>query len=313
MTDPGVTSAKLYENYNRLCEAEVRDEKIKKHEEHKQKEIVSFAKNHRQVNWFYEFILLTHRNFLNYVRNKSLFLSRIINVVLLSLIIMGYYWDFGSKRDISLFINFIAYFFNNTNMFFINGLYTTLMMLPPIKSVLKRESSANLYRVSSFYTSLLVLLLLNSFIYAAVYTVTLYFTIGLYNDVSHFFLYYLANFLFFTFGQYFGLFFGSLFPGQISLIVAPFTFIFFMLGSGFYRTNASMPGFIAWLFDISPYKYFIEILVKMFADATPITKDLPTMLDYTFGIANCIYLLSGYMVVIIILGLIGMKFSTTKF
>jgi hypothetical protein len=306
------TVDKLYDNYNKLCEEEVRDEKTKKHEIYKNKEIISLTKNPRQVNWLLEFFLLLKRTTINYVRNLTLFLSRLFNVFMVSLIIMGFYWNFGGKKE-NLFHNFFGFFFNNTHIFFVSGMNTTLLMLPSLQFVLKRESSANLYRISTFYCAMLITLLINSFYYSTVFTLIEYFTNGLYSDVEHFALYYLLNVFAFTFGQYFGLFIGSFLPGKLGIVVAPFVFLFFLLGSGFYKGNASMPSFISWLFNISPYKYFLEIYLKLFANATEITKHLPEMLDYQFGIENCIYVLSGYLLFVIVLGLIGTKFITSKF
>jgi hypothetical protein len=299
----------LYTNYQNLPTV---NQQLASHEEYKYIEVTSFHKNLRQVHWCLEFILLLKRTVLNYLRNRTVFITRVTNCFMISLIIMGYYWRFADKTD-TLFYNFIGFFFNNTNMLFVNGMYTTIYMIPAIKTLLKRECSAKLYRVTSFYLAFLLTLLINSLLYAVVFTTVLYFTNGLFYDPFHYLIYFVLNFFIFTFGQYVGFIFGTFVPHSVSIYIVPFFTVFFMLGSGFYKGNATMPVFISWLFDVSPYKYFIEILTKLFSDFNDITRRLPVDLDYQFGIVNCIYLLLGFLGGVVILGLIGMKMVTAKF
>lgn len=227
---------------------------------------------------------------------------------------MGCYWQFGNpEKSENLFSNFIGYYFNNINSFFINGLYTTLMMLPVLKNVIKRESSAKLYRLSSFYISLLIVLLLNSIIYAVIFTPLLYYTIDFYYDINHFLIYFCYNFAIFTFGQYFGLCIGANFSYTSTYLVSPICFITFMLGYGFFRGNSSLPSYLSWFLYISPYRYFMELTLKNFADAKDITKSVPERLDYNFGFEYCIYYLVCWISVILIIGFMGLKFYTAKF
>ena len=186
-------------------------------------------------------------------------------------------------------------------------------MIPVLKLVIKREYSAKLYRLSPFFFSLVTILLLNSFMYALIFTPILYFTIDVYYDFIHFINYFILNFVLFTFGQYFGLLIGGSFPENISFVISPVFFIIFMLGSGFFKGNSTLPSYISWFLHISPYKYFIELTLKNFCDAKEITKDIPEILGYTFGVDVCIYILLGWITVVLILAFLGFKFYTAKF
>ncbi len=86
-----------------------------------------------------------------------------------------------------------------------------------------------------------------------------------------------------------------------------------MLGSGFFKGNATIPGYISWLLHLSPYKYFMELNLKNFADAKEITKNIPELLGYNYGIDVCLYILSAWISVVLIAGYLGLKFYTAKF
>ncbi len=187
------------------------------------------------------------------------------------------------------------------------------MMLPVLKNVIKRESSAKLYRLSSFYFSLLVVLLINSILYSVIFSPLLYYTVDFYYDLGHFLKYFVYNFVIFTFGQYFGLMIGANFDEKLSFVITPICFIIFMLGSGFYKGNATLPSYLSWLLHLSPYKYFMEMTLKNFAEAKEITKHAPEILDYTNGIDVCIYVLAGWITVVLLIGFLGLKFYTAKF
>ena len=231
---------------------------------------------------------------------------------------MGFYWKIGdeTKKD-QLFQNFVGFFFNICNQFYINGLYCSLFMIPTIKNVLKREVSGNLYRVSTFYFSLAVSMLLNSLIYAVIYTPLTYLTINFFFDsfalnFLHIFNYFCLNFFMFTIGQYTGLFIGSTFNETLTFIISPLLFIIFMLGSGFYRGNNSLPSYISWLLYISPYKYLIELLMRNFG-YNDVTRNIPDVMNYNFGVEECIPILLTMMSVFLISGWMGLKIYSSIF
>jgi hypothetical protein len=319
LSDCKYSSKELNGRYNKLCEQVVREEKTTNHEKFKSKSIPSLEENLRQVSWCLEFWLLLKRTYLNYVRNKSLFLARILNCLFNSLIIMGFYWKIGDEnKKAQLFQNFVGFFFNNCNQFFINGLYSAVFMIPSIKVVLKREVSAKLYRVSTFYFSIAITLLVNSLIFATIYTPIIYLAIKFYFEtfklnLEHFLIFYCLNFFNFTLGQYTGLFIGSTFSEELTYIISPLMFIVFMLGSGFYRGNNSIPSYISWLLYVSPYKYVMELLMRNFNEFSIDTKSIPDLMNYNYGAEICLPVLFGMMILFLMSGWAGLKLYSSKF
>ncbi len=319
LSDPNLTASNLNDNYLKLCESEVQEENIKFHEEYKTKEIYTFKENLRQVSWFLEFWLLLKRTCTNYIRSKTLFFTRMLNALFNTLIIMGFYWNIGSedKKD-QLFQNYIGFFFNNVNQFFINGIYTSIFMIPTLKTVLKREYSAKLYRISTFYSSLALSLLINSFLYAIIFCPVTFFTLNLIfetalDNLNVFSIYFLLNFFIFSLGQFFGLLIGGSLPEAAGYVVTPFMFIIFMLGAGIYRGNQSLPQFVAWFLYISPYKYLLELTMKNFMNFNQITEKIPDLMDYNYGNEVCIPTLIGTMMTVLIIGYFGIKNYAAKF
>jgi hypothetical protein len=310
-----LSARELNKNYMKLCEEEVRMESIKLREEFKSQEIVSLRDNTRQIGWFSEYALLLKRTVMNYTRNKSLFFARVINCVFNTIIIAGFYWRIGDtdKYDPKTFsFNYVGFFFNNLNQFFINGMYTALFMIPTIKAILKREYSAKLYRISSFFCALATTVLINSIIYAIIFSPITYFVIDMLKDFEHLFYYFCFNFFIFTLGQYFGLAIGGAFPEQVTFVVSPLLFIFFFLGSGMYRDLSSLPSWISWLFYISPYKYGLEVYVRIESSFKP-DERIPENFHMDLGIEKCLPILAATMVTILILGGSGIKLFSSKF
>lgn len=319
LSDANHPYQELNDHYNRLCEEEVRDERVKYHEDYKTRSLPSIEENTRQVNWFVEFGLLLERASVNYIRNRSLFLTRIFNCLFNTLVIMGFYWNIGAedKKD-QLFQNYVGFFFNNVNQFFINGIFCSLFIVPAMKIILKREYSAKLYRLSTFYTSLAITLLINSLIYTLIFTPICFFSINLLvsdpiQNFWQFWIFFFINFFMFTLGQFFGLCIGGSFAENVSLVISPFILLIFMLGSGFYRSNDSLPKFISWLFYTSPYKYLLELLMKNFEHFNAITEHIPEQMKYDYGLEICISVLLATSAIILILGFIGIKLYASKF
>jgi hypothetical protein len=315
LSDPVNSPKVLSDNYNKLCEEEVRDERIKLHEEYKTLEIATLKYNLREINWCAEYLLLLKRSIINYVRNTPLFVARVIGFLVNTLVIMGFYWQMGDpSKEANLYSNFTGYFFNNVNTFFVNGIYTAIFMIPTVKKVLKREYSAKLYRISTFYLAFATTMLINSMIFAFLFTPVTHFTIHLKPDLKTFLYNLLLNLFNFTLGQILGLFFGGTLPQNISFVVTPFAFIIFYLGAGFLRGASSLPSYISWLPYISPYKYLLELYVGNESSYRPgITDHIPNDLKLNLGLEICIPVLMGMMLFILLLGYIGIRLFAAKY
>ena len=261
--------------------------------------------------WIFQLYYLLIRGVTNYFRNKTVFWARLFQYMFNTLVLFGFYYDIGAKDN--LFFNYLGICFNSVNNLFINGLFTTLLMIPVIRKLLKREYASKMYSISAFYISLLIILLIPSFLTSIIYSPIMYFGIQMNKDFTGFIYFYLITFFTWTLGEFFGLLCGSFFGDQLSLIISPITFILFLLGSGFFRSNASFPSYLKWLNIISPYKYIMELYLKVQQNFNYITEILPEAMGYTTGVTESIIILSSTSLLVIILGFIGVRMFSSKF
>ncbi len=317
ISDPAHSHKVLNENYQKLCEFEVRDERVKIHEEYKSIEIN--LNNINYVCWFTEYALLLHRTSINYIRNNSLFLMKIFNYLIISIIISSFYFELGKEKDEKkLFQNYTSFFFNNISITIFNAILTSCYIIGSNKSILKKESSSKLYRLSSFYLSLITSLLIYSIIYAIIYTTMTYIGIqflydNTYKNIEKYLLLFLSNFFKYSIGQCVGIFIGSNFEEKFNGLIIPFVSILFYFGAGFYRGNNTIPSYISWLFYGSPYKYFMELELNLFADYNELTNSIPERMGFSYGPYVCFSSLIGFTLIVLIFGYVGIKYNTAKF
>ena len=264
------------------------------------------------VSWLFELYLLLVRSVKSYFRNKEVYYTRLIQYVSTSLLFMGFYFGIGNYKE-SVGRNILGISFNTTNGFFINGMFSSLFSIPVIRNVLKREYSAKLYRISTFYVAQVIVMLLPSFTISIIYTPIIYYSIQVETSFIKFLLFFITNFFQFTLGQTFGLFLGALFDYNKALIVSPLLFILFMLGSGFFRTNDSWPVYLRWINIISIYKYTLELYINIQKDFNYSTKLLPDLFGYNQGLLTCIIVLICVFILVFVCGYFSVKRFSAKF
>ena len=227
---------------------------------------------------------------------------------MMATILVVLYFNIGSenKRD-TLFQNFLAFFFNASNQMFINGIFTTLMSVPLMKAVLKREYDAKLYRVSSFYIGLLGINFLICIMSTSILSFSTFWAVNLKSDFVTFLIYYAINIASYLLGSIFSVLLGTVLSLSTSMAFAPFIFIFFQLLGGFYKSNEDYPVFIKWLTYISPYKYTMELYIASEEDFSSITETMRESLQYTIGTYNCIIILASIYVFFFILSYLSLK------
>lgn len=311
LQNPDSTADDLNASYEKQLAIDVASEKERLSGEYKSTNEELLPKNLEGVSWFKQFFLLLHRSYINYLRNRSVFLARIFQYCFNTLIIMGFYFGIGTKDNI--FANLLGLCFNITNNFFINGMFTSLFMVPVIRRLLKREYSAKLYSISAFYISFLFLLLLPAFLVSIIFSPVIYYSIQM--EVTPILLLYFfcVNFFVYLLGELFGLACGAILGDQLSLVVSPMFFVLFLLGSGFFRTNNSFPAAIKWLNWISPYKYLIEIYLSIEQNYNLETNFIAEKMGYLTGVQDCIIILTATIGFIIVLGFIAVRAFSIKF
>lgn len=273
--------------------------------------IISSKQTERQVEWILELFLLFKRSVLNYFRNTTVFYSRLIQYFLNTFILASFYWQLGLKQE-TYFTNFLGFFFNCVNNLFINGLYTTLFYIPTFKSILMREYSAKLYRISTFFLATVFTLMIPAFIYSFIFSNILYWCIYLKTDFLTLFLYFCMNILDFAIGSAYGIFLGSVLDHKLIFSVAPVLLVMQTMGSGYYRNSNSFPSAFIWLNYISPYRYALEIMIKL-EESPEDGIDIAEQYGFDFGYEICITVLLTIYVFMNILAYICIKKYASRF
>lgn len=313
LSDPLRTGASFYEDYCNNLKDSISGQAEQKYDEYKRRELTLEILNNRQINYFLEYWILLKRNSINYVRNKALFYTRVVNWVLFSAFIFPFYMGVKySKNDSDMLTNFTGFTFVNCLIPFNNGMMTSLNIVPTIRPILKRESASKLYRISAFYFAMLTSLLINSVIFTTIWSPVFYFSGQTRMDFTHFIIFYSYIFFTISLGQVFGVLVSTLASDQFSMMFGPFIFVIFMIGSGYYRNIYTLPIYIRWFYHIDPYRYLLEIQMRN-ESFNEFTDGIADKLGYSMGTGYSLLILFGMFFSVIFVGLIFFKYKTAKF
>ena len=282
-------SGKMFNNkYLSIASPEVKEEQRFNHDKFASYgDIIERVQTLRRVNWFLELSLLSVRQLKDYIRNTSLFYARLAQTLSNTIILCIFFWDIGHAGPQAFFQNFTGFLFNCVNNFYINGMFTSILYIPSFKEILKREYSAKLYRISTFYLTQFLLLMVVCLLYTSIFSLATFYCIQLKKDFVTLLLFFFLNSYSYMHGLWLGLFLGTILNEQVVFAVSPFVFVIFMLGSGFYLSNDNFPVVFRWINYISPYKYFMELFLKSEASFNELTMQIPEMLGYKNGYTVC--------------------------
>ena len=301
----------LYNNYKENQEAKQILIKNQNNDKYSNKEIIKLNSKYNSISWISEFLILFQRGWIDLFRNRNVLYAKLVQYFFNTLILLGFYFDIGGKTN--LFFNLLGFSFNITNNLFIVGMFNSIFAIPVVRKILKREYSAKMYNISSFYVQYIILLFVPSFFYSIMLSPALYYGIQLENKFSDMLIFFVMNFLYFSLSEGFGTLCGAAFGDQLSLIISPLFFILFMLGSGFFRSNNSFPSALKWLNWISPYKYMMELYLRLHKNFSLETAAILDKMGYTMGIQNCLIILFSIWIVCIFFGFIAVKNFAAKF
>jgi ABC-type multidrug transport system permease subunit len=147
------------------------------------------------------------------------------------------------------------FFFIAINQAFI-GVFSVIFDFPVERSVVTRERASSTYRTSSYYLSKMVTDLPRSMFYAVLFTVAVYFTVGLKLSIGSVLRFYLVTLGVSNFGEALAITI-SVVTGnaQTSAAIAPVLIIISVLFAGFFTQTGQIPGFVRWIKWIS-FVYF---------------------------------------------------------
>jgi hypothetical protein len=255
----------------------------------------------RTVTMSIEIKTLMSRNIRNYFRNKSVFYSRLFQFLSHTILIILFYMNLNNKHQLSHLTNFVGFCYNCVNIFFSFGMYSTISTIFQYKKVFTKEYPSKLYRLSSFFISTLLFLLIQSVLYSCIFTFLVTMTI-MNLDIMQFHCFFIYNLVDYMIGASYGNLLGMSLDESRIYSVAPFVFILSMLGSGVLRNNFSFPYLLKIVNYWSHYRYLLELHFENEGD-----KKINRIMNYEFGNVNCIVVVVVLLVIINILSFFSLK------
>jgi len=142
-------------------------------------------------------------------------------------------------------------------------LMSVLTLFPPEKRVFFKEYASGAYGALSYYLAKVTTELPFNVIIPLMFSVVVYFMVGLRIDgASYFFIFYACLLVLSQNAQGLGLLISTAISNiGLALILAPLVFIPMMLFGGFFANTTTIPSFFAWLQWVSLFRYGFEILV----------------------------------------------------
>ncbi|CAM6119140.1 unnamed protein product [Calypogeia fissa] len=215
---------------------------------------VKFANPFWKETW-----VLSSRNFYNFLRTKTVFVSRIATVLLTGLIMATLFFnsdkDEEGLRDRQVFFSFTIAIL----------VFTSTEAMPVFlmeRRIFIRETSRGAYRASSYVVSYSIIVLPFMLVLAVLSTVTSYFAVGLVRKTGAILFFALVVFLILSIANAFVAFISGVAPNFITgLIAFGATSAYQFLFCGFFIRRHDIPKYWIWLHYGSFFKYAYEALV----------------------------------------------------
>ncbi|KAL8239264.1 hypothetical protein R6Q59_015831 [Mikania micrantha] len=229
---------------------------IKNHEEHeKQEKDSDFPYPNTRLQ---EVTILSKRFFKNIFRTKQLFLTRIIQSILSGLI-LGTIFVNMSKNESKLALQARLGFFAFSLTFLLSSSTEGLPIFLQERRILMRETSRGAYRVSSYVISNTLIFLPFLLMIGVLYTIPVYWLVGLRSKVDGFFYFGLIVWMVILMSNSFTACFSALVPNFImgTSVISGLMGCFFLF-SGYFIAKDSIPKYWVFMHYMSLFKYPFE-------------------------------------------------------
>eukprot|EP01012_Entosiphon_sulcatum_P063485 TRINITY_DN90_c0_g1_i1.p1 TRINITY_DN90_c0_g1~~TRINITY_DN90_c0_g1_i1.p1 ORF type:complete len:634 (-),score=168.02 TRINITY_DN90_c0_g1_i1:856-2757(-) len=262
--------------------------------------------------WHRQWLVLARRAFKEYFRNRVMILTQIIQAVIMGVLIGTAFLKIGTSQSSTVRRQPVLFFcVINQGVF---GALQVINSFPSERQLVLRERAAGTYNVSAYFAAKATVESLMQILCPVLFSVTVYFLVGLRSGAGHFFL-----FMFFMVLCSVAATSGALMISTLcrttamAVVVLPLGLEVCRLFGGFFLSPAILPNYFLWLDAISYVKYtYVGISLnelkglKLYCKASelvngkcPITTGEQTIkslgLD-KFTIGGCI----GYLILIIV-------------
>ncbi|CAN8273893.1 unnamed protein product [Cochlearia groenlandica] len=206
-----------------------------------------------------EISLLSRRFWKIIYRTKQLLLTNILEALIVGLVLGTIYLNIGTgKEGIKKRFGLFAF----TLTFLLSSTTQTLPIFIDERPILLRETSSGLYRLSSHILANTLVFLPYLLLIAIIYSVSLYFLVGLCLEWQAFSYFVLVIWIIVLTANSFVLFLSSLAPNYISgTSLVTILLAAFFLFSGYFISKESLPKYWLFMYFLSMYKYALDALL----------------------------------------------------
>lgn len=208
-----------------------------------------------------EVTILSKRFFKNIFRTKQLFFTRIIQAILSGLILGTIFVNMSNNKG-KLALQARLGFFAFSLTFLLSSSTEGLPIFLQERRILMRETSRGAYRVSSYVISNTLIFLPFLLIIGVLYTVPVYWLVGLRENIESFFYFGLVVWMVILMSNSFTACFSALVPNFImgTSVISGLMGCFFLF-SGYFIAKDSIPKYWIFMHYMSLFKYPFECLM----------------------------------------------------
>ncbi|EOA16308.1 hypothetical protein CARUB_v10004458mg [Capsella rubella] len=192
-------------------------------------------------------------------RTRQLLLTNILEALVVGLVLGTIYLNIGAgKEGIEKRFGLFAF----TLTFLLSSTTQTLPIFIDERPIILRETSSGLYRLSSHILATTLVFLPYLLLIAIIYSVSLYFLVGLCPSWKAFAYFVLVIWIIVLMANSFVLFLSSLAPNYIAgTSLVTILLAAFFLFSGYFISKESLPKYWLFMYFFSMYKYALDALL----------------------------------------------------
>eukprot|EP00921_Rhytidocystis_pertsovi_P018130 GHVQ01028598.1.p1 GENE.GHVQ01028598.1~~GHVQ01028598.1.p1 ORF type:complete len:300 (-),score=24.31 GHVQ01028598.1:169-1068(-) len=203
----------------------------------------------RRYDWFLQVMWIGYRTTLNSVRNPVTCLAQFIIQAITGLLLGGIFWQLDKLQQPAAIIanDMLGLLFFMTCNFGFSG-FGTLLEFPQERLLVNRETANNMYSVSAYFIGKTIADLPYQQLPPLLQMVFVYWMSGMRRDATAFFVFLMVNSVCVFASSGYMYLVSTVTPNMfVGNLVAPLLLMIFMLLSGFYLSDSSIPPWIGWL------------------------------------------------------------------
>ena len=246
--------------------------------------------------WCLQFEMLNWRNFLLAQREPKVFLSRVLQNVVIALLTIAIYWDVGRQEERTTYIlDITGSIFFITIFQMISPFFSTNMTFQIERPVFLREQAAKMYSISAYFTSKNIIEVPLTILLPLIMLCLVYWSIGYAPGADNFFMFYVALLFLNQAATGMGYFLSAICNNMVQASsLGPLLHIPMIQFSGLFANLGTISVAYRWLQWFSVMRYANEACMRaiwrdnVLVNGTDPDHDIFEHLTYTIGYGNCI-------------------------